>query len=508
MAFHLSLSRPSHASVAKKSWLVLLAAFIIGAFPVHLQAQAVQTNYAPASQFAVVPGDEVSPREAAMGEAFVGVAEDASALLSNPAGLASLGKGQVGLLSRFGWVGSFQETALFAMPMGKWGGLGISASYFSYGSLDGHDAQGNPAPSYGVDATAFHAGWGTPLFDQLSLGLALHGFQQTITGTGYSFFLPSVGLLAGPFGAMRLGLSYEDLGVGSWNGSQLSVLEAGGSCKAVLGPSALLLASLEADFQSDAVDHLKVGLEFTYQSQFFLRGGYQVDSTGNGYGGLSLGAGLALKDFALDYAYLPYSDLGDNHRISLTYFFPGLVRNAAVTSAASSGPGGKGPVDLSAHGAQAPSGNATSGISSAAKGQAGSGIKSGPASTAGSALTSLASGPPPVQGAAGPGASGNGNGGNPSAKDSLNLEFDIPPDYVARGDQFEAKGQHADAILAYLKAVQQDAQNVKAWYSLGKVYFQLNQKDSAVQCFEKALALRPDNAALRDWLQKYKAQQP
>ena len=512
------------SKVKKTSWLLGLA--WLGFFN-GLGAQVVQTNYAPASQFAVMPGDEVSPRVAAMGEAFVAVADDASAVLSNPAGLASLGKGEVGLLSRLGWVGSFQETALFALPMGKWGGLGLAGSYFSYGTLDGHDSTGNSTPGYSADAMAFHAGWGTPLLDELSVGLALHGFQQSIAGTGYSSFLPSVGLLAGPFGSMRLGLSYEDLGASSWNGPQLSVVEAGASLKSELVPSTFFLAAMEGDFQSDSANHLKLGLEFTYQSQFFLRCGYQLDSTGNGYSGFSVGAGFALKGFALDYAYLPYSDLGDNHRISLTYFFEALGKDTAVASAIKAKPGTDVPGSRVAVGPSASKANASiqSGTgggtdlkipaANSASSKTTAGGQPGPTgentslpAVQGSALDSSQPQPPPIQSAQGGAVTTKENADSTGDKDSLTLQFDIPPDYVAKGDQFVSQGRYADAGLAYQKAIQQDSQNVRAWYALGRLYYMANQKDASIQCFEKALALRPDNAALKDWLQKYKAQQP
>lgn len=93
-------------------------------------------------------------------------------------------------------------------------------------------------------------------------------------------------------------------------------------------------------------------------------------------------------------------------------------------------------------------------------------------------------------------------------KNSLTLKFDIPADFTSQGDQLEAQGQHADALRLYRQTVNQDPQNVTAWWDMGKVYGELGKRDYAIRCFEKVLELRPDNKALREWLDKYKAQQP
>jgi tetratricopeptide (TPR) repeat protein len=90
-------------------------------------------------------------------------------------------------------------------------------------------------------------------------------------------------------------------------------------------------------------------------------------------------------------------------------------------------------------------------------------------------------------------------------KDSLTLEFDIPPDHVAQGEKLESQGNRAGAAEAYQRAIQQDQRNVQAWWRLGNLYARAGQKAAAIQCLERALQLRPDNQALRDWLMRYKA---
>lgn len=71
--------------------------------------------------------------------------------------------------------------------------------------------------------------------------------------------------------------------------------------------------------QEEAVPTL--GLEYNLYDVLRLRGGYRFS---NELGKLSVGAGLRLGKLGLDYAYQPFAELGDNHRLTLAYFFQPL----------------------------------------------------------------------------------------------------------------------------------------------------------------------------------------
>jgi hypothetical protein len=52
-----------------------------------------------------------------------------------------------------------------------------------------------------------------------------------------------------------------------------------------------------------------------------LRTGYQFGRNTGAGSGFSVGMGLTFSNLGLDYAFVPYGDLGDTHRISLGYKF-------------------------------------------------------------------------------------------------------------------------------------------------------------------------------------------
>jgi hypothetical protein len=452
-----------------------LSLFIFCNLSYPLGAQTSQTILPAAQQYNSIDDSTLSPRAAAMGGAFVGVADDASALFSNPAGLGFLNRGEIALYSDFGWTDTFQETAVLGFPINRYGGVGLAGSYLSFGNIDGYDETGTLTTGYDADRASFHLGWGMDFSGNLSLGAAFHGAQQSIDGKGYTFFSPELGLLLKTPGGLRFGLDYANGGWGSWPGTLVSIFKAGASFSFDLDPSVNFLTAVSGSLETNSISSLQTGIETSFQSRFFLRVGLQADlSNNNGNGGFSMGGGLSLAGFVLDYAYLPDSNLGDSHRFSLTYFFDPLRRNGSPSFSSEKNPLGNGSGEVG----QSPT-------------------KNGPVSSVSD------SAPPPIDKTSG---NESKTGGDVSAKDSLTVRFDIPPDFVSQGEALEKQGFLKDALLRFQEGVKENPQNTLAWWDMGMVYYQLSQKAYAIQCFEKVLQLQPVNKSLTTWLAKYKLQ--
>jgi len=60
-------------------------------------------------------------------------------------------------------------------------------------------------------------------------------------------------------------------------------------------------------------------------AQFNLRCGLNSRMLADGLGGISVGVGVSLVLFSVDYAFVPMGELGNTHRISLTIDFPSRV---------------------------------------------------------------------------------------------------------------------------------------------------------------------------------------
>ncbi len=87
-----------------------------------------------------------------------------------------------------------------------------------------------------------------------------------------------------------------------------------------------LAAGADIDWlANDERFYLALGAEYLLNKNFAFRAGYQFghasDDLGSGLVGLGAGLGLKFDSFALDYAYVPFGDLGDTHRMTLGFNF-------------------------------------------------------------------------------------------------------------------------------------------------------------------------------------------
>jgi hypothetical protein len=265
-----------------------------------------------------------SARAQGMGSAFVGVADDSSALFWNPAGLGSLPYTELALHHDSWLAGILEETAVLGMPMGDLGGFGASLSYVDYGSLPGYDANGSGTSDYSADRYGIGVGWGKQILPELSAGASLKGSMQSVAGSNYSDIAADLGLLWLPIQDLRVGLAYSNLGTQVANYGLTSDLSLGASYNLKLISSNQLLVSVSGIFEPQGVNSLQAGAEDIIRSFLALRVGYDLalaDTEIVGLTGLSAGLGLKLDGFSLDYAFIPYGDLGVTNRISLGYGF-------------------------------------------------------------------------------------------------------------------------------------------------------------------------------------------
>jgi hypothetical protein len=391
-----------------------------------------------------------SARVDALGGTWVGLADDPSALFYNAAGLSKLKAASLSLNHNSYLAGSFEETLLFGLPLGAWGGFAAALQYVSWGGLDARDINGVSQGTFADGDAAFSLGWGVALGDRISVGAALHGIQQKIIDSLDTGFSGDLGILWTPDPRFQLGLSYTGLGT-SWAGfNPAQDLRFGMAFQLDLGKDALLRMLAGSDWEPNSVSRLQGGLEAVFDRAYFLRVGGQMPLEDNQVGGLTgftAGAGARFGQFQLDYAFVPYGDLGASHRISLGYEFanPAPPISRPVTVLVS-------PVTV-----QTPP------------------------------VTVAAPVPVPA---------------GESAKTKLEVLFDLPGAPVRAKDNFQSQ------IAAYEKAASDHPGNSRAWRNLGIVYLNSGQKDLGIQCLEQAFRLNPADQALGRWLSDYHARYP
>jgi len=391
-------------------------------------------------------------RASAMGSAFVGVADDASALLTNPAGLALVNHGEIAFNSDLWLVNTFQETALAGIGLLPGMGLGLAAHYLDYGTFEGRDELGSLAGTYTASRWSGTAGLGFSVLKNLSLGIGFQLVESNLAGTTSSAWIGQMGLLWNTDSGLRLGAACGGLGFASSTGSIESDLEFGLSYPIRFSTLSRLSVAAGGACEAGSTNYLNVGVEYGFDQKLFLRTGYQQplqDNSITGFTGLTAGFGFILNDVSFDYAYLPYGDLGESHRISVGY----NLGPAAVTPS---------PIPVPTSTPTPP-----------------------PSPT-----------PQPLKADATP------------SSNSLTVLFDIPSNAVAAGQKLEEEGKYKQASELYRQALRDNPKDASAWEALGELYERAGQREYAAQCFEKAILLKPGNQKLIDWLANYHAGKP
>ena len=305
---------------------LLLAFIIIEAEAGSLPAQPVETVQTAASYADAMQYLGAGARPQALGSAFTAVGGDLGSLYFNPAGLGSLRMPMIGL-DHHNWLAGIRQESLGAAMPGDWVNGGVSVDWIDYGSIDGADASGQPTGNGFVPISLGAAGDLAKRFDNgLSLGLRLKVSHSVIQGAEFDTTNLDLGSIwsadSEPF---SLGISYSGIGVQKVQGfAAAPALHFGLAYDSALSDQVSLLILGGFSGMSSGGQQLQLGVEGNWKSMLALRLGYQLellDNLYNGFSGLSSGLGVSFGNFALDYAFVPYGQLGASQRLSLSYRF-------------------------------------------------------------------------------------------------------------------------------------------------------------------------------------------
>lgn len=306
-------------------WTGMMCALVSG---VVLDAVAQDKVGTTGAQFLEIG---VSPRADAIGGAFTAIADDASAIYYNPAGLVQLENKQV-MLSRINYPADISYLfAGVAIPLGIGGVLGVG-----YYGLDAGDMNvttpfypsGVEGWTFGVKDYAVSLSYGRFLTDRFSVGLTVKVIdelyeEERATGwaadvgtqynTGWRNF--KITMLLANFGPDMKFIAQEyPLPINFKFGGALDVLD---------GPAHHAILAIEGSHPADNREKYNMGVEYTYHKFASLRAGQRFE---HDLGGLSVGGGINFKisetyKAHLDYGYQDFDALDEIHRFALTVDF-------------------------------------------------------------------------------------------------------------------------------------------------------------------------------------------
>lgn len=272
-------------------------------------------------------------RAEAMGGAAAAGVEGSEAMFWNPAGLARLGPEapQDVSLDYSQLLGTtYSGGAAYARPLGALGAIGASLAYFSQSAQTAYSATGDATGNFTPNDFALAAGYAHRV-GIVNLGGALKLIRSSladVSGTTAALDFGAQALHVGDVGdgPLDAGLAFQNLGPAMKLGGAASPLPFSIAGGILWHASSFANLALDLHFPVDDDPYVSFGLEGVYAQpkwKGFLRMGYDQSHSRDvdGLSGLTAGAGLDLQKFRMDYAWVPFGDLGTTNRISLAFRF-------------------------------------------------------------------------------------------------------------------------------------------------------------------------------------------
>lgn len=286
----------------------------------------------------------VGARPEAMGGAFAGVADDANSAYWNPAGLSSIEKWSVTAMHLVWYVNTMYDYISVVAPLDNVTNLGISGNFLyvpSYNSTGGIFAAEDAPASYDLAITLSAARNFGNLYTtdftigNISLGANFTYITRSLLGESLAPTVSAdIGIIANVTESFKAALVLQDMGTSLGKDPSPFGVRLGLSHDFAFSPEfgILLAGDINKPFDLSNPDYQKwffgLGAELRFFGYGYLRGGYKLGSTEEGY---TAGAGIAVPDIgSIDYAFVPHTDLGYTHRISLSLEFGNTVARPQV----------------------------------------------------------------------------------------------------------------------------------------------------------------------------------
>lgn len=270
----------------------------------------------------------VGTKAVAMGEAFSALADDITAVYWNPAGLIQISKPEISTMYNDWFEGVGHGFLGFGFPTSQKRAIGLSVIHLGIGKIPGYaDGEVGSVPvstgNFSARDTAFAFTYATVLTDSISFGLNIKGITQKIENEEASSFGIDLGqLYQSPIEGLILSTVVQNVGSRvkySIEGDKLPLTLKFGSAYRVKEQPLTLTCDLTKPIDNNW--KLNLGLEVWFKNLIALRGGFNSQVFKDLGTGITCGFGTTIKHYQIDYAFVPYDELGNTHRISITFRF-------------------------------------------------------------------------------------------------------------------------------------------------------------------------------------------
>ena len=273
----------------------------------------------------------VGARASAMGGAFVSVADDASAVFWNPAGVARIQKGVISI-NHTAWLADIsfsQATYLFHTRLLP-GTIGINARslYMDAQAVRTVFRPEGEGRSFDAGDVAFGLTYARSLTDKFSAGISANYLQSTLaTYTGNAAVFDFGTLYSTGYRSLKIGMSIQNIGSNMRfiddDVTMPTVFRVGMSMNLYESADHMFLMAGDFSHPPDNNERASWGTEYGFKEFFYARGGYHFN-----YDLERMTAGLGFKlatslnsEARIDYSFTDMSAMDGIHRLSVDFRF-------------------------------------------------------------------------------------------------------------------------------------------------------------------------------------------
>jgi long-subunit fatty acid transport protein len=280
----------------------------------------------------------VGGRAAALGESFVAISDDASALYWNPAGLAQFSENQV-IFSHNIWLVDINHDflgAVYHLDADNSFGVSITSLSMDKMPVTTEFAPFGNGEFFTFSDIALSVSYARRMTEQFSFGGTVKYIEETLDklkmrgvmmdiGTYYRTGLGSTrfAVAVSNFGA-ELAPDGEVVLIGNRKKSEWqsfappTMFRIGFALEPYQDDQHKLTTSIQLNHPNDNSENVSLGVEYSWSKMLYLRGGYKINVDEQDY---SFGAGInvpiSIAQFSFDYAYANFERLGSAHRFSI-----------------------------------------------------------------------------------------------------------------------------------------------------------------------------------------------
>jgi hypothetical protein len=280
----------------------------------------------------------VGGRATAMGDAFVAVANDVSALYWNPAGLTQFSENQV-MFSHNQWVVDINHDFIGAVyHFDETNTLGISLTSLSMNEMKvtTEYAPFGTGEYFGFSDLGIAISYSRKMTEQFSFGGTVRYIEESLDKLKMRGVMIDLGTYYWTgLGSTRFAVAITNFGndlapdgevvlVGNrtnsnWQSfSPPTMFRIGFALEPYEDEENRITTSIQLNHPNDNSENLSLGVEYVWNKMFFARGGYKINVDEQNY---SFGAGvnvpISIANVSIDYAFANYTRLGSAHRFSI-----------------------------------------------------------------------------------------------------------------------------------------------------------------------------------------------